>query len=30
MPTFNQIFSTQRLLQIVVVLSATLIMKLAS
>jgi hypothetical protein len=30
MATFNRIFSTQRLLQIIVVLGATLIMKLLS
>jgi hypothetical protein len=30
MATFNRIFSTQRLLQIVVILGATLIMKLLS
>jgi hypothetical protein len=30
MATFNRIFSTQRLLQIIVVLGATLIMKLFS
>jgi len=30
MATFNRIFSTQRLLQIIVVLVATLIMKLLS
>lgn len=30
MATFNRIFSTQRLLQMIVVLGATLIMKLLS
>jgi hypothetical protein len=30
MATFNRIFSTQRLLQIIVILGATLIMKLLS
>lgn len=30
MATFNRIFTTQRLLQIIVVLGATLIMKLMS